>query len=110
MSFDERDAARPGISKLTGETVWTSFRGQPVDHEWGRWRYRWASGACSGSCLQNNVKRDASWWARLAVWCSSLTRGNLWLGSSTWPAFGSAHSAPGPSYQSRVRVRMDAPP
>jgi len=24
---------------------------------------------------QHNVKLLASWWARLAVWCSSLTRG-----------------------------------
>jgi hypothetical protein len=29
---------------------------------------------------QNNVKRDASRRARLAVWCSSLTRGNFRLG------------------------------
>jgi len=56
ISFDERDAARAGISNLTGETVRTKatceeeeawWRGQPVDHEWGRMRYRWASGACS---------------------------------------------------------------
>jgi len=58
LSFDEREAARAGISNLTGETVRTKAtcehesqgpwcRGQPVDHEWGRLRYRWASGACS---------------------------------------------------------------
>ena len=46
---------------------------------------------------QNNVKRDASRRARLAVWCSSLTRGTQ--AATVWQAdlsrLGSHHAALG---------------
>src|SRR5258706_15928409 len=105
MSFDERDAARAGISNLTGETVRTKATCE---------KESWKHGATVNpsimseagygtvellapvlwSCRfldqqlelrpQNNVKRAASRRARLAVWCSSLTRGTS--GWDRWQA------------------------
>jgi hypothetical protein len=53
---------------------------------------------------QNNVKRDASRRARLAVWCSSLTRGTQ-PGTGLVPTTGPLAQVTKPR-----EVRMNAPP
>src|SRR5499427_9989891 len=75
--FDECATARPGISNLTG--VMLRAKGLPVNpsimSEAGDGTVELLVPVLCG-LLQNNVKRSASWRARLAVWCSSLTCGS----------------------------------